>query len=346
MTGPFSFSLCVSKQRPAAPSTPPPEPADRADYTLHAVLVHSGDNHGGHYVVYINPVGDGRWCKFDDDVVSRCTKDEAIAHNYGGVDDDITLHAKHCSNAYMLVYIRDTAMPQILQEIGETEIPTELTDRLHEERRMEQVRRRERAEANTYMAVNVLLEEYFEGHHTTDLFDAERVHFRVFKLKKTQTVGELVEQVADVMRTRKERLRVWPLIQRHNQITRLAAFEWRDEWPKALINCADMQNPWTVFVEQLPAGSPLLELPPFDRDAQLLVFFKYYDPQAKRLNYAGLGYFGLQQRVAELVVEMRARVGWPAGQAVTVYEEQGANSVQRLSNVGETLERVLRVSAV
>lgn len=31
-----------------------------ADYTLHAVLVHSGDNHGGHYVVFINPAGDGK----------------------------------------------------------------------------------------------------------------------------------------------------------------------------------------------------------------------------------------------------------------------------------------------
>jgi uncharacterized UBP type Zn finger protein len=30
------------------------------DYTLHAVLVHSGDNHGGHYVVFINPAGDGK----------------------------------------------------------------------------------------------------------------------------------------------------------------------------------------------------------------------------------------------------------------------------------------------
>lgn len=34
--------------------------ATKADYTLHAVLVHSGDNHGGHYVVFINPKGDGR----------------------------------------------------------------------------------------------------------------------------------------------------------------------------------------------------------------------------------------------------------------------------------------------
>ena len=33
---------------------------DPATYILHAVLVHSGDNHGGHYVVYINPRGDGK----------------------------------------------------------------------------------------------------------------------------------------------------------------------------------------------------------------------------------------------------------------------------------------------
>lgn len=30
-----------------------------AKYRLHAVLVHSGDNHGGHYVGYIDPVGQG-----------------------------------------------------------------------------------------------------------------------------------------------------------------------------------------------------------------------------------------------------------------------------------------------
>lgn len=31
-----------------------------AEYILLAVLVHSGDNYGGHYVVYINPQGKGK----------------------------------------------------------------------------------------------------------------------------------------------------------------------------------------------------------------------------------------------------------------------------------------------
>lgn len=37
-----------------------PDAKDPANYILHAVLVHSGDNHGGHYVVYLNPKGDGK----------------------------------------------------------------------------------------------------------------------------------------------------------------------------------------------------------------------------------------------------------------------------------------------
>ncbi|CAG2053440.1 unnamed protein product [Timema podura] len=99
----------------------------RADYTLHAVLVHSGDNHGGHYVVFINPKGDGKWCKFDDDVVSRCTKAEAIDHNYGGHDDDTNnMTVKHCTNAYMLVYIRDSELKNVLQEVTEDDIPQEV----------------------------------------------------------------------------------------------------------------------------------------------------------------------------------------------------------------------------
>ncbi len=77
------------------------------------MLVHSGDNHGGHYVVFINPKGDGKWCKFDDDVVSCCQKEDAINNNYGGggeLPPEDTTPVKQSTNAYMLVYIRNSAL--------------------------------------------------------------------------------------------------------------------------------------------------------------------------------------------------------------------------------------------
>lgn len=245
-----------------------------ADYILHAVLVHSGDNHGGHYVVYINPYGDGKWCKFDDDVVSKCNKAEAIEHNYGGIDDDLSLNAKHCSNAYMLVYIRKSAMPQVLQEIKESDIPSELIDRLAEERRMEQVRRRERSEANTYITINVLLEEYFEGHQTTELFDLEKVHCRQFKMKKTQTIADLMNTFKDAFYTPISHMRLWPLVSRQNQLARPSFFYYKDDQNKSIIQCAELQNPWMVFLELLPPDSGQAALPPFNKERNVLLFFK------------------------------------------------------------------------
>lgn len=67
-----------------------------------------------------------QWCKFDDDVVSRCSKQEAIENNYGGHDDDLNMTVKHCTNAYMLVYIRDSELQNVLQEVTEEDIPQEV----------------------------------------------------------------------------------------------------------------------------------------------------------------------------------------------------------------------------
>ncbi|CAG9584457.1 unnamed protein product [Danaus chrysippus] len=114
-------------------------PQTPAHYTLHAVLVHSGDNHGGHYVVFINPKGDGKWCKFDDDVVSRCSKQEAIEYNFGG-KEDAPHQARRATSAYMLIYIQTSQLKYVLQDVTETDIPTDLCDRITEEMRYEMVR--------------------------------------------------------------------------------------------------------------------------------------------------------------------------------------------------------------
>lgn len=166
-------------------------------YTLHAVLVHSGDNHGGHYVVFINPKLDGKWCKFDDEVVSRCTKKDAINNNFGGNNsEDLTF--RHSTNAYMLVYVRDSCKEVVLSEVKRTDIPQVLQDRLTEEKRIEVLKKKERNEAHLYIIqLNIILEkEFYDNLGNSDLYDTTKVEFtKQLKVKKSSTILELTKQI-------------------------------------------------------------------------------------------------------------------------------------------------------
>ncbi|XP_055857807.1 ubiquitin carboxyl-terminal hydrolase 7-like [Episyrphus balteatus] len=312
-----------------------------ATYKLHAVLVHSGDNHGGHYVVYINTNAEGKWCKFDDDVVSSCTKTEAIEQNYGGADDEIA-NAKNCSNAYMLVYIRVSELPRVLQELTENDIPSDLVERLNEEKRMEQVRRKDRAEAGLYLAIHVILEEYFEGNQGTEIFDLEKVTVRAFKLKKTQTVADLIQTFVLAFRVHEKRIRIWPLAQR-SQAQRFTYFNIAEEYNRTLSSVIELQGPWVVFLE---LASPLHigPLPIFEKKRDILLFFKYYDPANKRLHYLNCGQYALSFRISDLVPQVNLLLGFDPSTELTVYEECGNNPMQRLTNQSETLGRTLNLS--
>lgn len=74
-----------------------------------------------------------------------------------------SLNIKQCTNAYMLVYIRDSTLKTVLQDTTERDIPRELVARLSEERRLEALKRKERNEAHLYMTVHLVAEDNFQG---------------------------------------------------------------------------------------------------------------------------------------------------------------------------------------
>jgi ubiquitin carboxyl-terminal hydrolase 7 len=106
-------------------------------YKLHGVLVHSGDLHGGHYFALIKPEKDGRWFKFDDDRVTPVTDKEVLEDNYGGdmLNGMVPAHQrtqartlKKFTNAYMLVYIRETELDTVLAPFTEGDTPSHLSE--------------------------------------------------------------------------------------------------------------------------------------------------------------------------------------------------------------------------
>ena len=85
----------------------------------------------------IKPEKDGRWFKFDDDRVTPVTDKEVLEDNYGGemVNGLIPPHqrtqariAKKFTNAYMLVYIRETQLENVLAPFTESDTPAHLSE--------------------------------------------------------------------------------------------------------------------------------------------------------------------------------------------------------------------------
>ena len=113
--------------------------ADKSEpytYQLHGVLVHSGDFNAGHYYAFLKPTKDGHFYKFDDDRVTRATLKEALEENFGGDYTNLmngntgirnpytrTLSTKRSMSAYMLVYIRQTRVDDILLKGAEDATP-------------------------------------------------------------------------------------------------------------------------------------------------------------------------------------------------------------------------------
>lgn len=66
---------------------------------------------------------------------------------------------------------------------------------------------------------------------------------------------------------------------------------------KSISDCAESLNPWNVFVELVPPDSELKTLPSFDKDTDVLLFFKLYDPKNKKIHYCGHHYMPVTAKV-------------------------------------------------
>lgn len=73
----------------------------------------------------------------------------------------------------------------------------QLVERLQEEKRLEQIKRKERNEAYLFMTVNVLFEDSFEGYQGNDLYDQEKIAFRVFRVRKQASLLEFLEILSE-----------------------------------------------------------------------------------------------------------------------------------------------------
>ena len=96
--------------------------------------MHSGDFNAGHYYAFLKPEKEGHFYRFDDDRVTRATLREVLEENFGGdyntgprTGVPRAAPIKRSMSAYMLVYLRQSRLDQILPTLADLDTPLHLS---------------------------------------------------------------------------------------------------------------------------------------------------------------------------------------------------------------------------
>ncbi|KIY50921.1 ubiquitin carboxyl-terminal hydrolase 5 [Fistulina hepatica ATCC 64428] len=333
---PFSIDLAEFLD----PSVPAAQGNESWVYKLHGVLVHSGDLHGGHYFALIKPDRKTRWLRFDDDRVTPVTDKEVLEENYGGEVVNGVMPAingpggrgnqvrtmKRFTNAYMLVYVRESAIDEVLAEFTEKDTPPHLKRRLEEERLQLEARKREKEEQHLYLTAKVITDETFNHHEGFDLatFDDKNwpaSELPTFRVLKQESYHTFKKRVAQHFNLPEEQVRLWVLVNRQNKTVRPDTPIPENE-PSLTVevirnNMAVRQTDLRLYLDviQDPARQP--ELPA----QSIMVFLKHFDTTKQTLYGVGKVYMLRTAKVSDLVPLILERMRWQPGIPLKLYEE-------------------------
>ncbi|CCV00636.1 unnamed protein product [Malassezia sympodialis ATCC 42132] len=313
-------------------------------YRLHGVLVHSGDLHGGHYFALIKPEANSGWFRFDDDRVTRATLKEVLEDNFGGevlpplhmnknqLSNTAPVRAmKRFTNAYMLVYIRESKIDEILRPITIEEIPAYVRERLEDERLQLEARRREREEQHLYLTVKIVTEEIFQRHQGFDIATLDDRSLRptdvpTFRVMKNEPAISFKARLAQHFNLPPHLVRLWVLVNRQNKTIRPDAVMPEND-PALTLDVvrermASRQHDLRLFMELIhPTSLAMRHYDPDTPGNAIMVFLKYFDTSRQSLLGVSRMYVQRQMKVGDLVPTINELMRWPPSTHVKLYEE-------------------------
>ncbi|KAL0031727.1 hypothetical protein WJX79_003396 [Trebouxia sp. C0005] len=306
-------------------------------YKLHSVLVHSGGVHGGHYYAYIRPASK-QWLKFDDEKVYKEPSKRALDEQFGGEDEtpppapgftSPTLKLTKYSNAYMLVYVRESSWKDIMLDVSQNDIAEHVRSRLKAEAEEKERRRKEKMEAHLYTIIKVARDEDFKNqigtHQFFDLVDNDKVES--FRVKKQTTLAEFKQMVAEKWGIAVEQQRFWMWATRQNRSVRPSTPLAPNSDENRVCDIREPaaggfgrqgnQSEVRLYLEEGPQAKGLHTI---ERD-ELLLFFKLYDPHTQKLSFLGKCFAKKINRLPDLMPFLTKLAKFPEGIPLEVTEE-------------------------
>lgn len=306
-------------------------------YTLHSVLVHSGGVHGGHYYAFIRPTLSDQWFKFDDERVTKEDMKRALEEQYGGEEElpqtnpgfnNTPFKFTKYSNAYMLVYIRDTDKDKIICNVDEKDIAEHLRMRLKKEQEEKEHKKKEKAEAHLYTIIKVARNEDLADQIGKDIYfdlvDHDKV--RSFRIQKQLPFNVFKEEVAKEFGVPVEFQRFWLWAKRQNHTYRPNRPMSHQEETQSVGQLREVSNKahnaeLKLFLE-VELGPDLRPIsPPEKTKDDILLFFKLYDPKKEELRFVGRLFVKGSGKPSEVLPKLNEMAGFSPEEEIDLYEE-------------------------
>uniref|UniRef100_A0A0D9V695 ubiquitinyl hydrolase 1 n=1 Tax=Leersia perrieri TaxID=77586 RepID=A0A0D9V695_9ORYZ len=306
-------------------------------YTLHSILVHNGGGHGGHYYAFIRPALSDVWYKFDDERVTKEGMKRVLEEQYGGEEElphtnpglnTTPLRFTKHSNAYMLVYIRESDKEKVLCGLDENDIPEHLKTRLRKENEEREYKKKEKAEAHMFAALKVARDSDFAeqiGKHIYfDLVDYDNI--RSFRAPKSLTLSQAKDELSKDFGIPVQSQRFWLWAKRLNKTYRPLRPLTLQEESFSIGQLIDPSNKslnseLKLFLEvALGQENHPIAVPPKTKD-NILIFFKLYDPEKEELRYVGRLFLEASGKPADILHKLQEMAGFQSDEDIELYEE-------------------------
>ncbi|KAF5930201.1 hypothetical protein HYC85_031074 [Camellia sinensis] len=275
--------------------------------------------------------------KFDDERVTKEDIKRALEEQYGGEEElpqtkpglnNAPFKFTKYSNAYMLVYIRESDKEKIICNVDEKDIAEHLRERLKREQEEKEIKKKEKAEAHLYTIIKVARDEdiveqigrdiYF------DLVDHDKV--RSFRIQKQMPFNIFKEEVAKEFGIPVQFQRFWLWAKRQNHTYRpnrpLTRLEETQTVGQLREMCNKVHNAELKLFLEVELGLDLQPIPPPNKTKDdVLLFFKLYDYDKEELRYVGRLFVKAMAKPTEILLKLNEMAGYAPDEEVDLYEE-------------------------
>ncbi|VAH64442.1 unnamed protein product [Triticum turgidum subsp. durum] len=229
------------------------------------------------------------------------------------------------SNAYMLVYIRESDKEKIVCDLEETDINEDLKTRLRKEDEDKENKKKEKAEAHMFTTFKVARDHDLAAQIGRDMFfdlvDYEKIH--PIRVLKDMPFNQVKEEFSKEFGIPVHSQRFWWWSKRQNNTyrpTRPLTQQEESYTVGQLKDAAIRMNSSELRLYLEVVQENHLTLASRTKD-DILLFFKLYDPEKEELRYVGNLLLKASSKPSDIVPKLNEIAGFQPDEDIELYEE-------------------------